>query len=77
MFNYLVNNRYAAGSKLPIRLKGLQPDKNYAVSEVNLFPGMKSPIVNAVYSGQFLMTVGINPDVSAGRTSVLIGVKEQ
>ncbi|MDR3695727.1 alpha-galactosidase [Mucilaginibacter sp.] len=77
MFNYLVNNRYAAGSKLPIKLKGLNPDKNYSISEVNLFPGTQSSIANATYSGKFLMTVGINPDVRDGRTSVLIGVKEQ
>ncbi|MDB5016609.1 MAG: rafA [Mucilaginibacter sp.] len=74
MFNYLVNNRYATGSKLPIRLKGLQPDRMYTVSEVNLYPGNRSTIVNAVYSGQFLMTVGINPDVRESRTSVLIAV---
>ena len=77
MFNYLVNNRYATGSKLPIRLKGLNPDKNYAVNEVNLFPGAKSTIAGGVFSGSFLMTVGINPDVRDGRTSVLIAVKEQ
>ena len=76
MFNYLVNNRYAAGTHLPIRLKGLDPDKNYAISEVNLFPGTKSSIVDAVYSGNYLMTVGVNPDVREGRTSVLIGVQE-
>lgn len=76
MFNYLVNTRYAAGSHLPIRLKGLDPDKSYAISEVNLFPGTKSNITNATYSGKFLMTIGINPDVHAGRASVLIGVQE-
>ncbi len=77
MFNYLVNNRYDTGSKLPIRMKGLNPDKNYSVSEVNLFPGAKSTITEGTYSGQFLMTVGINPDVREGRTSVLIGLKMQ
>ena len=77
MFNYLVNNRYAAGSKLPIRLKGLNPDKNYTVSEVNLFPGTHSTIPAGVFSGRFLMTVGINPDVREGRTSVLISIKEK
>jgi alpha-galactosidase len=29
MFNYLVNNRYAAGTHFPILLKGLDPDKKY------------------------------------------------
>jgi alpha-galactosidase len=76
MFNYLVNNRYVAGSHLPIRLNGLDPDKKYAVSEVNLFPGTKSTIAEATYSGKYLMTVGINPDVHEGRMSVLVGVNE-
>jgi len=77
MFNYLVNSRYGAGTMLPIRLKGLDPDKNYLVTEVNLFPGTKSSIPNATYSGRFLMAVGINPDVRDGRTSVLIAVQEK
>jgi alpha-galactosidase len=77
MFNYLVNNRYAAGTKLPIKLKGLQPDRNYTVNEINLYPGEKSTIEEATYSGIFLMNVGINPDVREGRTSVLIGLKAQ
>ncbi|MDB5154562.1 MAG: rafA [Mucilaginibacter sp.] len=76
MFNYLVNARYGAGTHLPIRLKGLDPDKNYAISEVNLFPGNKSSINNVTYTGKFLMTVGINPDVHEGRMSVLIGVRQ-
>jgi alpha-galactosidase len=43
---------------------------------VNLFPGTKSSIENATYSGKYLMTIGINPDVHEERTSVLIGVQE-
>ncbi|HZY38017.1 MAG TPA: alpha-galactosidase [Mucilaginibacter sp.] len=77
VFNCLVSNRYAAGSKLPIKLKGLNADKNYSVSEVNLFPGTHSTIADGVFSGRFLMTVGINPDVREGRTSVLINIKAQ
>ena len=76
MFNYLVNSRYATGTHLPIRLKGLDPDKKYAISELNLFPGTKSSIADATYTGKYLMTVGINPDVREGRTSVLVGVNE-
>jgi alpha-galactosidase len=76
MFNYLISSRYAAGSKLPIRMKGLQPDKKYAVTELNLFPGTRSSIPGGTYSGKFLMTVGINPDVRQGRTSVVIGLQE-
>jgi alpha-galactosidase len=77
MFNYLVNTRYGAGTHLPIRLNGLDSDKSYTISEVNLLPGTKSSIANATYTGKFLMTIGINPDVHEGRTSVLIGVQEK
>jgi alpha-galactosidase len=77
MFNYLVNTRYDAGSHKPIRLKGLDADKSYSVSEVNLYPGTTPNIPNTTYTGKFLMTVGINPDVREGRTSVLIGLEEK
>ncbi len=77
MFNYLVNNRYDIRTNLPIRLKGLDADKMYKISEVNLFPGTKSTMPNGTYTGRFLMTVGVNPDVMDGRTSVLIGIEEK
>lgn len=77
MFNYLVNNRYAAGSKLPIRLKGLDPNKNYVINEINLYPGTHSSLAEGTFSGSFLMNVGINPDVREGRTSVVIAVVEK
>ncbi|HVW96570.1 MAG TPA: alpha-galactosidase [Mucilaginibacter sp.] len=77
MFNYLVSQRYGAGTHSPIRLKGLDPDKIYTISEVNMFPGAKSSVAENAYSGKFLMTVGINPDVREGRTSVLIALKEK
>jgi len=77
VFNYLVNNRYGAGTKLPIRLKGLDPQKRYAVKEINLYNGAGSSIENnLVLTGDFLMTVGINPDVNAYRTSVVLQVTE-
>jgi alpha-galactosidase len=75
MFNYLVNNRFGAGTNRPILLKGLDESKSYRVSEVNLYPGTKSTLDSAVYSGKFLMSVGINPDVREGRTSVLLAIK--
>jgi alpha-galactosidase len=77
VFNYLVSNRYGAGSHLPIQLKGLDPDKKYLVKEVNLYPGTKSQIQdNAVFTGNYLMTVGINPMVNAGRASVILEINE-
>ncbi|MDF2188278.1 alpha-galactosidase [Paraflavitalea sp. CAU 1676] len=76
VFNYLVNNRYEAGSVLPIRLKGLDAKKRYTLKEVNVFPGTSSGIDSSKsYSGEFLMTVGFNPDVKQGRNSVVIEIK--
>lgn len=76
VFNYLVNNRYDAGSALPIRLKGLDPAKKYTLRELNVYPGITSTIDSSkVYSGEFLMKVGFNPDVKSGRNSVVLEVK--
>ncbi|HEY8780031.1 MAG TPA: alpha-galactosidase [Mucilaginibacter sp.] len=73
MFNYLVNYRYGQGMKNPVRLKGLDPAKRYKLTEVNLYPG-KSPGISSqnVYSGDFLMKVGFNPDVDTDHTSVVV-----
>ncbi|HAL83058.1 MAG TPA: alpha-galactosidase, partial [Mucilaginibacter sp.] len=77
IFNYLVNNRFDEGSKLPIRLKGLDPVKKYTIKEINLYPGIVSPIDSAKsYSGDFLMRIGFNPEVNAGRTSVVLQINE-
>ena len=73
MFNYLISNRFDARSRLPIKLKGLDPAKNYAVKEVNLYPDTKSALQqNAVFSGDYLMTIGYNPIVNASRMSVVL-----
>ena len=75
MFNYLVSNRYGASSVLPVKLKGLDANKLYKVSEINLYPGTKSSLqADKTYSGDFLMKVGLNPDVSAERTSVVLKI---
>ena len=73
IFNYLVNHRYDAGSKLPIRLKGLDPAKKYRITEIDLYPGTPSTLdAGKTYTGDFLMTVGFNPGVNAGRSSVVL-----
>lgn len=77
MFNYLVNNRYDEGSKLPIKLKGLDAAKRYTLKEINLYPGSNSSLdATKTYSGEFLMTIGYNPDVKAGRNSVVLQINE-
>ena len=75
MFNYLVNNRYGASSALPVKLKGLDAGKMYKVTEINLYPGTKSSLqADTTYSGDFLMNIGINPDVRADRASVVLKI---
>ncbi|OQP57115.1 alpha-galactosidase [Niastella vici] len=76
IFNYLVNNRYGAASERPIRLKGLDPKKKYQLKELNIYPGTLSTInSDKTYTGEFLMTVGFNPDARANRTSVVLELK--
>jgi len=76
MFNYLVNYRYDQGTKNPIRLKGLDPAKRYKLTEVNVYPGKSSGIGSeSVYSGDFLMKVGFNPNVDADHSSVVISLQ--
>ncbi len=77
VFNYLVNNRYSAASKLPVVFKGLDANKKYSIKEINLYPGTKSSIDAAkIYSGDFLMTVGFNPGVNAGSPSIVLMAEE-
>jgi alpha-galactosidase len=77
IFNFLVNNRFDKGSKRPIILKGLNPLKNYRIKEINLYPDNNSTInLNSIYSGDFLMKVGFNPDVNFKRKSVIVVLDE-
>ncbi|WP_219223450.1 alpha-galactosidase [Pedobacter antarcticus] len=77
MFNYLVSNRYGEGSKLPVRLKGLDPNKTYRIKELNIYPETKTSIDETKsYTGDFLMTVGFNPEVNEKRTSVVLQINE-
>jgi alpha-galactosidase len=78
VFNYLVSNRQRLIEiNKSVRLSGLDPSKKYTVKETNVYPGRKSPIDPAtIYSGDFLMKVGINPEVSLSRASVVLEVNE-
>jgi alpha-galactosidase len=61
----------------PIALNGLNAAKKYKIKEINLYPGTISTInSNHVYSGDFLMNVGINPDINAKRASVVLEITE-
>jgi alpha-galactosidase len=76
MFNYMTSNRFAPNSILrPVRLRGLDPARQYRVREINLYPGKKSTLDGeATYSGDYLMNVGFNPDISSRRMSVVLEI---
>jgi alpha-galactosidase len=77
VFNYLVNYRYDQGSKFPMLLKGIDPNKKYLIKEINLYPGSQPAIAdNQAYSGDFLMKIGFNPQVNSTRTSVVLQLTE-
>ena len=67
LFAFDTYPRYGEQSN-PVRLKGLNPDAVYRVSEINLEPGKNSNLGcnGKEYSGQYLMTVGL-PVLSADK----------
>jgi alpha-galactosidase len=78
VFNYLVDYRQRlTETERPVKLNGLDPTKKYTVKEINLYPGAQSPINSStIYSGDFLIKVGVNPSVNLYRTSVVLEVNE-
>lgn len=77
IFNYLVNYRYGANSSFPILLKGLDAAKKYKIEEINLYPGTQSTLKgDQLYTGDFLMKIGFNPELSLTRTSVILQIEE-
>jgi alpha-galactosidase len=78
VFNYLVNNRFnITATKRPVVFNGLDAKKKYMVKEINVYPGAESTLKpGAVFSGDFLMKAGYNPDVNLKRTSVILEISE-
>ena len=79
MFNYLTNFRTLLAPTIdPIRLNGLDPARKYTIWEINRYPGNPAGGLSekATYSGDYLMRVGINPVVTAKRSSVILLIEE-
>lgn len=78
MFTYLHTNRFMEKmTRKPIPLKGLDAGKKYRIKELNLQAGTTTTIdEQQVYTGAFLMHIGINPDVHTGRSSVVLYITE-
>jgi len=80
MFNYVVTKRFfpQAITKNPIVFKGLDPTKKYKIRELNLYPNVASTLkTDKVFSGNYLMTIGFNPDLTDSRTSVVLELKAE
>ena len=77
IFNYLTNRRYLAEPSLrPVKLQGLDKEKRYRLTEINLYEGNPTPIDHRkVYTGEFLMNVGFNPSVNSSRSSVVVKIE--
>lgn len=61
VFAFDLHPRYAEKT-LPVRLQGLDATKMYRVKETNLMPGQNSSLKgnDRLYSGEYLMNVGLN-----------------
>ena len=68
MFNYLTNWRYNADNRSPVCLDGLNPKAQYRVSEINRY-NQNDDEAGKIYSGDFLMKIGLNAKVNTGNTS--------
>lgn len=77
MFSYLTNWRYLAEPSLrPVKLQGLDANRSYRLTELNLYDGQRSSVDSTKkYSGEFLMNVGFNPNVNSNRSSVVIKIE--
>ncbi len=58
LFAFDINPRYSE-HLLPVKLQGLDPNRNYRITEVNRMGGWALGCDGKTYSGQYLMTVGL------------------
>jgi alpha-galactosidase len=70
LFNFFIHTR-RKDIFTRVMLQGLDPNRKYRITEVNLVPGSKSqqPDNDKVFSGEYLMTIGLN--LAPGRVTPL------
>ena len=78
VFAFDIHPRYAEKT-LPVRLQGLDADKMYRVKEINMMPGSGSSLKgnNQVFSGEYLMNVGLDLFTTQQLNSRLIEITEE
>jgi alpha-galactosidase len=78
LFAYQLTSRYREAFSL-VKLEGLNPSKQYKITELNLMPNVKSalPSNGKTYTGEYLMTIGIetNKTNQEALTSVVLELK--
>ena len=77
VFNYLTNWRVLSSpNQHPLKFQGLDAQKRYRITEINLYGGQKSNINGSqVFTGDFLLKAGFNPDVGLYRPSVVLKIE--
>lgn len=77
-FTYSLHDIVAPENR-PIRLEGLDAEKDYLITEINLPEGKTShcPESGHIYSGSYLMQVGIHSPIGAEATSAVFEVTAQ
>ena len=78
VFAFDIHPRYAEKT-LPVRLQGLDADKKYRVKEINMMPGSGSSLKgnDQVFSGEYLMNVGLDLFTTQQLNSRLIEITEE
>ncbi len=78
LYTYDIYPRYQE-KLFPVKLHGLHPAKMYKVEEINLMPGRKSDlkVQGRVFSGDYLMKVGLNAFTPGQAKSRMIEITEQ
>ncbi len=75
LFSYNLNTRFGETINA-VKLEGLDPNKNYKVKEINLYPGTNSRILRSEQSvtGEVLMNKGLNVSPYMALTSAVIEI---
>jgi alpha-galactosidase len=59
LFTFDVHPRFGE-QRHNVVLRGLDPDRHYRIQEINLMPGQDTWVHDRTYSGDYLMTIGLD-----------------
>mgnify|MGYP000578661415 FL=1 len=78
VFAFDIHPRYGEKT-LPVRLQGLNSDQMYRVKEINMMSGSSSSLKDngQLFSGEYLMNVGLNVFTTRQLNSRVIEIKAE